>query len=98
MAPYAAEASSNGGTTVVRLPAADRVSADLTSAAVAVGKADHNSAAAPVTNGAAKLVPLSVSVLPPGPRLVMRSPGALSPRRPIEPARLDAPRGTPLGS
>ena len=54
------------------------------SAAVALGNIDFNSANVPVTNGAATLVPLNVGGLPSVPTLVMRYPGALRPRRPIE--------------
>jgi hypothetical protein len=65
------------------------VTANLTSAAVAVGNSDHNSAIAPVTNGVAALVPPKVSGLPSAPRLVMASPGALRPRLPIELPKFD---------
>src|SRR3954447_10408357 len=95
MVRYAADASSKGGTTVVRLPRDDCVTADLTSAAVEPGNTDHSNATVPVTKGTAKLVPLSVRASPSCPRLVMRSPGALSPRLAIEPARLDARSGLP---
>ena len=51
------------------------VRASLICAAVAAGNTDHSSAVAPVTKGAATLVPPSVSDWPPEPRLVMPSPG-----------------------
>jgi hypothetical protein len=56
----------------------------LRSDAVATENIDCNSAIVPVTNGAAALVPLKIGELPLAPRLVMPSPGAASPRRPIE--------------
>ena len=59
------------------------VTACRTSVAVALGNSDHNSAIAPVTKGAATLVPLHVSGWPSAPRLVTASPGALRPRLPI---------------
>jgi hypothetical protein len=75
-----------------------RVIANFTSAAFASGNSDHSSAIAPVTKGAAALVPLIVRDLPSVPRLVMLCPGALSPRLPIELPRLDSPVGSPLPS
>lgn len=81
---YAAHAFSNGGTTVVRLVPEVVVSASFTDAAVALGKVDTNNAIAPVTNGAAALVPPKAGGWPLTPKLVMPSPGALSPRRPME--------------
>ena len=60
------------------------VTAYWTSAADAAGKADHSNAIAPVTNGVAALVPLNVNGEPWEPRLVMSSPGAISPRLPSE--------------
>ena len=45
---------------------------------------------APVTKGTATLVPPSVSDGPSVPKLVTLSPGALRPRAPIEPPRLDS--------
>ena len=65
-----------------------------TSAAEASGNADQSSAMLPVTNGTAKLVPLNVISWPLGPRLVMRSPGAMRPRLPTEELRLEVPRWT----
>ena len=50
--------------------------ASLICAAVAAGNSDHNSAIAPVTKGAATLVPPSVSGCPSALKLVMASPGA----------------------
>jgi hypothetical protein len=61
----------------------------LTSVAVAVGKADHKRAIAPVTKGAAALVPPNVRDWPTAPMLVISSPGALSPRLPAELARFE---------
>jgi hypothetical protein len=63
---YALQASSNGGTTVVRRPTGDESNARLTSTAAASGNADHSSAAAPVTNGAAMLVPAETAGSPSG--------------------------------
>ena len=80
---YAAQASNKGGTTVDRRTGA-RATAIFSSAAVAFGNIDFSNAMAPVTNGAAALVPPNVGDLSLAPRLVMPSPGALSPRRPIE--------------
>src|SRR5215471_9096573 len=77
---YAAHASSNGGTTVVRRGPPAFVTAHLTSAAPAVGNSDHKSAIVPVTKGAAALVPPAVTEPDSGPRLVMPTPGALRPR------------------
>jgi hypothetical protein len=54
---YAAQASNCGGTTVLRRPTEDESSARLMSMAPAPGNIDHSNAAAPVTNGAAMLVP-----------------------------------------
>ena len=64
-------------------------------AALARGNNDHSSAMAPVTNGAAKLVPLSLTVAPSPPKLSIASPAALSPRRPIESHRAKRPRLAP---
>src|SRR3954467_9796611 len=44
---YAAQASSRGGTTVVRRGIEARVAANFISVAVAVGNSDHNNAIAP---------------------------------------------------
>ena len=66
-----------------------RVMASFIAAAEAFGNSDHSSATAPVTNGAAALVPPKVSGLPSAPRLVIPSPGAPSPRRPIELPRFE---------
>ena len=71
------------------------VMASLTCAAVALGNSDHNKAMAPVTKGAAALVPAKVPGLPSVPRLVMFSPGAASPRRPMELPRFDSAVGLP---
>jgi len=56
---YEAHASNNGGTTDRRR--AERLIASLMRAAVACGNRDHISAIAPVTKGAATLVPPEVS-------------------------------------
>ncbi len=76
-----------------RVPAC--VTAIFTCAAVVLGNSDHSSAIAPVTKGAATLVPPNVCGLPFVPRLVMFSPGALSPRLPIELPRFDSLSGLP---
>lgn len=81
---YAAQAFSNGGTTVVRRVRDAVVIASLTAAAVAFGNTDSNNAMAPVTKGAATLVPLTDGGWPLPAKLVIPSPGALSPRRPME--------------
>lgn len=81
---YAVQAFSKGGTTVVRLIPDAVMSASFTEAAVAFGNIDSNNAIVPVTNGAAALVPPKVGGWPLIATLVMPSPGALSPRRPIE--------------
>ena len=47
------------------------VAANFISVAVAVGNSDHNNAIAPVTKGAAALVPPRVSGLPLAPMLVI---------------------------
>ena len=86
---YAAHALSSGGTTVVRLVADAVVIALFTEAAVAFWKSDSNNAMAPVTNGAAALVPPNVGRLPLTLKLVIPCPGALSPRRPIELPRFE---------
>jgi hypothetical protein len=57
--------------------------ANFTGAALDAGKTDQRSATAPETNGAAALVPLSVCDWRSEPRLVILSPGALSPRLPM---------------
>ena len=86
---YAPHAFSNGGTTVVRLVPEAIVIASFTAAAVAVSKSDSNNAIAPVTNGAAALVPPKVGGLSFTLKLVTPSPGALSPRRPMELPRFE---------
>src|SRR5215212_393954 len=96
---YAAQASNKGGTIVVRLrPVAPFTTADFTSAAGAAGKIDHNRAMAPVTKGAATLVPPAVYALPSDPRLVTPSPGAISPHFPIELPRFVNLSGLPRRS
>ena len=86
---YAVHAFSNGGTTVVRLLPDAVVMASFTAATVAFGNVDSSNAMAPVTNGAAALVPPNVGALPFTLKLVIPSPGALSPRRPIELPRFE---------
>ncbi len=76
----------------------EAVIATLTLVEEAAGNSDHNSAIAPVTNGAAALVPPNFPDPPPGPRLAMFSPGALKPCLPIEEPRLDAAITRPLES
>ena len=71
------------------------VTASLIRAALALGNCDHNKAIAPVTKGAAALVPPNVSGLPSVPRLVTFSPGAASPRLPMELPRFDSVVGLP---
>src|SRR5439155_22150907 len=80
---YAACASSNGGTTVRRV-ADPWVTANFACAADAAGNAEYSSAIEPVTNGAAALVPPNVRGLPSARRLVIPSPGAIKPLRPID--------------
>src|SRR6185369_10921814 len=95
MAWYAAHASSTGGAMLFRVPAPESITAALMRAAPASGYSDQSSAIAPVTNGAAALVPPMVYGLPSVPRLVTFSPGALTPRRPMEQPRLESPSGRP---
>src|SRR5262245_34611396 len=94
---YAAAASSTGGTTALRRATA-RVTAVLIVAALLLRKMDQISAMAPVTNGVAALVPLEVIVPPSESRLVIASPGAMRPRRPIALPRLVMPSGLPRAS
>jgi hypothetical protein len=89
MSWYAAQASNRGGTTVFRRAALFCKTAYLISVGVALGNADHKRAIVPVTKGAAALVPPNVSDWPSEPRLVISSPGALSPRLPAELARFE---------
>lgn len=84
-----------GGTIVLRWRRSDCVTANLIWAAVALGDSDQSSAMAPVTKGAAALVPPDVCGLPFVPRLVTFSPGALNPLRPIELPRFDSRSGLP---
>ncbi len=62
----------------------------------ALGNFDHNKAAAPVTNGAAALVPLRATDWSWVLRLTIRSPGAANPLRPIARPRLLSRIGIPL--
>jgi hypothetical protein len=72
--------------------------ASLISEAVAAENSDHNSAIAPVTKGAAMLVPRNVSGCRTALKLVTEAPVAHIPRLPIEPPRLDSSRGLPQRS
>ncbi len=83
---------------VLRSRFADCVTANLIRAAVALGNSDQSNAIAPVTNGAAALVPLNVTGFPSGPRLTMFSPGAASPYLPMELPRFDSAVGLPCES
>jgi hypothetical protein len=69
---------------VVGRPVRTASSADLISRPEASGNFAQSSATAPVTNGAAALVPLAVTGLPFAPRLVISTPGAPSPDRPVD--------------
>lgn len=75
-----------------------RVTANLTSAARALGNSDKMSAIAPVTKGVAALVPPKERGLPSAPRLATSKFGALSPRRPMELPKLDSEVGLPWAS
>jgi hypothetical protein len=57
---YALHASNKGGTTVGRRGPEACMTANFTSAGVAIGYSDHSKAIAPVTKGVAALVPLNV--------------------------------------
>ena len=92
------QASNTGGTTVVRRGPEAGVTASLIAVAVAAGNADHNSASVPVTKGVAALVPPNVSEGPFTPRLVISSPGAISPRLPSVLPRFDTRNGRPCRS
>src|SRR5215468_6973825 len=83
---------------VFRLRTAACVTATLIWTALASGNSDQSSAIAPVTKGAAALVPPNVRGLPSVPRLVTLSPGALSPRLPIDPPKFDWLTGQPWRS
>ncbi len=74
------------------------VTANLIWAALAPGNSDQSKAMAPVTNGAAALVPEEVWGLPSVPRLTMFSPGAVTPQRPMELPRFDSAVGRPCRS
>ena len=87
---WAAATFSSGGTIAgLRAPCAF-ASASLISAAVALGNSDQRSAIAPVTKGVATLVPPNFRGFPSAPRLVIASPGAPTPRLPIELPRLES--------
>jgi hypothetical protein len=95
MNSYAAQASRSGGTTVFRRDRRQRVTANFTSAALALLNSDQSSAMAPVTKGAAALVPPNERGLPSVPRLVISWPGALRPCLPTELPRFDSLSGLP---
>ncbi len=67
-------------------------------AAPALGNSDQSRAIAPVTKGAAALVPQNVFDCPSVPRLAMFCPGAASPLLPMEPPRFDSIKGAPRWS
>ena len=92
---YAAHASNSGGTMLFLRRPLDRVTANLISPAPVFGNSDQSSAMAPVTKGAAALVPPKACSLPSALRLAMFTPGALSPCRPIDLPRFDSPNGLP---
>src|SRR5271155_2580972 len=71
------------------------ITANLISAALAPGNSDQRSAIAPVTKGAAALVPPKVFAFPSIPRLVIFSPGALSPHLPMDFPKFDSLSGLP---
>src|SRR5438132_11640604 len=62
------------------------------------GNSDNSNAIAPVTKGAAALVPPDICGLPFVPRLVIPTPGAIRPRRPIDHPKFDSGRGLPRKS
>lgn len=70
--------------------------AHLICIADALGNSDHKRAMAPETKGAATLVPPAGKGSFPAGRLITRSPGAPSPRRPIAWPRLERGRGCPV--
>ena len=72
------------------------ISAARTRLVLARGNAESSSAKLPVTKGVATLVPSDVAVPPSALRLVTRSPGAPSPRLPIEPPKFERLCGRPL--
>ena len=92
---YAAHASSNGGTMVFLRRRPDCVTASLISPALASGNSDQSSAMAPVTKGAAVLVPAKACSLASALRLAMLTPGALRPWHAIDLPRFDALKGLP---
>jgi hypothetical protein len=97
-ARYAASASRSGGTTDARRRIDPWVTASLICAALAPENSDHRSAIAPVTKGAATLVPPRMRGSPSTARLVMPAPRALRPRLPIEPPRFESFVGLPRSS
>ena len=72
--------------------------ASLICAAVMLGYSDHNSAAAPVTNGQAALVPEKRAGAPSELTLSKSWPGAASPRWPIEALKLQSLAARPARS
>src|ERR1700736_2752046 len=98
MTLWIAQALSSAGTTVGRRCAWAWATADLSWLALASTNSDHTNAIAPVTKGAATLVPPEGSAFPLALRLVTPSPGALNPRRPMELPRFDWLSGFPSRS
>lgn len=70
----------------------------LMEAAEAEGRSDHSNAIAPLTKGAAMLVPPEIAGSPSKRRLVTPAPGPASPRRPIDAPRFETPIGAPIAS
>src|ERR671922_1964742 len=93
-----AHASSKAGIIVRACRACACVTATLIWPALAFGNCDQVNAIAPVTKGAAMLLPPEGAELPSVPRLVTPSPGALRPRRPMEFPKLDFSTGLPRRS
>lgn len=80
---------------VVRLGIPAWVTATFICAGLASRNSDQSSATVPVTKGADVLVPPDVCGFPFVPRLVMFSPGALSPHLPIELPKFDSRSNLP---
>src|SRR5262249_30115595 len=81
---YAARPSRRGGIRVARRGATGPVTASRSCPPGAAGNNDFKSAMAPVTKGAAALVPEKGCIVASGARLTTPSPGAASPRLPAE--------------
>ncbi|HXW12855.1 MAG TPA: hypothetical protein VD694_08850 [Nitrososphaeraceae archaeon] len=87
----AASAFNNGGINERRLNGEPAVIEYTTAAGEAFGNNDQRSAMLPVTNGAAKLVPLiRVYTAPLEEVLLILAPGAINPLVPIVAPKLDA--------